>query len=67
MASKAPKTLKRFLPAGALIKIRVNDHRYPRNADKTKWAASTKRVYSDFPNDFYKKISSLVLLKENKW
>jgi hypothetical protein len=44
MASKAPKTLKRFRPAGALIKIRRKDHRYPRNAAKTKWAASTKNT-----------------------
>ena len=35
---------------------------------KRKWYWNRKkRVYSDFPNDFHKKISSLVLLKENKW
>ncbi len=45
MASKAPSTLKRFLPAGALRKRRVTDQRYPKNGARTKWAASTKKSF----------------------
>src|SRR5512143_1235906 len=44
MALRAPKTLKRCRPLGALIQHRAKHHRYPRNAPKTKWAASTKKT-----------------------
>ena len=43
MALIAPKTLNLCLPLGALMKIRVNDHKYPKNADQTKCEASKKR------------------------
>src|SRR5512146_43092 len=44
IAFSAPKTLKRCRPLGALLQHRVKHHRYPRNAPKTKWAASTKKT-----------------------
>ena len=42
-AFKAPSTLNRCLPEGALIKTRTKAHRNPRNGANTKWAASTKK------------------------
>ncbi len=44
MAFKAPSTLKRFLPAGALMNNRVTDHMYPKKGANTKWAASIKKT-----------------------
>jgi hypothetical protein len=44
MTFKVPKTLNRFRPAGAWMKIRVDDPRKPRNGDGTKWAALTKKM-----------------------
>src|SRR5512135_312170 len=44
IAFRAPRTLKRCRPLGALIQHRAKHHRYPRNAPKTKWAASTKKT-----------------------
>src|SRR5512147_2946659 len=44
MALRAPRTLTRCRPLGALIQHRANHHRYPSTAPKTKWAASTKNT-----------------------
>jgi len=50
MTFKAPKTLNRFRPAGAWMKIRVDDPRKPRKPRKprngagTKWTALTKKM-----------------------
>src|SRR5215831_19001649 len=44
MALSAPRTLKRCRPLGALIQHRAKHQRYPRNAPKTKCAASTKKT-----------------------
>jgi len=42
-AFKAPSTLNRCRPDGALINKRVNDHKKPKKGARTKWAASTKK------------------------
>src|SRR4029434_504322 len=44
MAWSAPSTLKRCRPLGALIQHRAKHQRYPRNALKTKCAASTTKT-----------------------
>src|SRR6516164_2097903 len=44
MAWSAPSTLHRCRPLGALIQHRAKHQRYPRNAPKTKCAASTKKT-----------------------
>lgn len=44
IAVRAPRTLKRCRPLGALIPQRAKHHREPSNAPKTTWAASTKKT-----------------------
>src|SRR5262252_4255453 len=44
MAWSAPSTLNRCRPLSALIQPRAKPQRYPRNAPKTKCAASTKKT-----------------------
>lgn len=41
-ALMAPNTLNLWRPLGDLMKILVNAHKYPKNADKTKCAESKK-------------------------
>src|SRR5512147_2299385 len=44
IAFRAPRTLQRCRPLGALIQPRAKHHRYPSNAPKTTGAASTKKT-----------------------
>ena len=44
IALRAPSTFKRCRPLGALLQHRAKHQRYPRNAPKTKCAASTKKT-----------------------